>query len=77
MPQKILDDIFNKVVGYKNMFLKKISFNISETNKIKGNLVRIRYNSINNNITFEREKNRLNSQFIGTYGPKKIKGTLL
>ena len=45
--------------------------------KIKGNLVRIRYNSINNNRTFEREKNRLNSQFIGTYGPKKIKGTLL
>ena len=84
MLQKILNDIFNKVVGYKDKFLKKISFNISETNKIKDNLVRIRYNSVNNNRTFERErererekKNRLISQFTGTYRPKKIKRTLL
>ena len=52
-----------------------MNLNISETGKIKDNTVSISYNSVNYNRNFERE-NRLDTEFTGTYGPKKTKKVL-
>ena len=53
-----------------------MNLNISETSKIKDNTVSISYNSVNYTRNFEREKNRLDTEFTGTYEPKKIKKVL-
>ena len=53
-----------------------MNLNISETSKIKDNTVSISYNSVNYTRNFEREKNRLDKEFTGTYGPRKIKKVL-
>ena len=53
-----------------------MNLNILETSKIKDNTVSISYNSVNYNRNFEREKNRLDTEFTGIYGPKKMKKVL-